>query len=176
MIRISMATMAWVLAGTAGVSAADLVADMRAVTAEGVDRTLGTVEVTDSPSGAVFTPMLAGLPPGTHGFHVHAKGDCGPGPNDKGEIVAAGAAGGHWDPAATGKHLGPEGEGHLGDLPALVAAADGTAAQPVTAPRIADVSQLAGLALMIHAGGDNHSDHPEPLGGGGARIACGVLD
>ncbi|TXH60168.1 MAG: superoxide dismutase, partial [Thiothrix sp.] len=22
-------------------------------------------------------------------------------------------------------------------------------------------------ALMIHAGGDNHSDHPAPLGGGG---------
>jgi Cu-Zn family superoxide dismutase len=28
---------------------------------------------------------------------------------------------------------------------------------------------------MLHAGGDNHSDHPAPLGGGGARIACGVI-
>jgi Cu-Zn family superoxide dismutase len=28
---------------------------------------------------------------------------------------------------------------------------------------------------MIHAGGDNYSDHPEKLGGGGARIACGVV-
>jgi len=28
---------------------------------------------------------------------------------------------------------------------------------------------------MIHAGGDNYSDSPAPLGGGGARIACGVL-
>ena len=27
---------------------------------------------------------------------------------------------------------------------------------------------------MIHAGGDNYSDHPEALGGGGARVACGV--
>ncbi|MEW3305172.1 hypothetical protein MZT66_26250 [Escherichia coli] len=26
-----------------------------------------------------------------------------------------------------------------------------------------------------HAGGDNHDDHPEPLGGGGARIACGII-
>ncbi|MBM2860545.1 superoxide dismutase, partial [Escherichia coli] len=25
------------------------------------------------------------------------------------------------------------------------------------------------------AGGDNHDDHPEPLGGGGARIACGII-
>jgi Cu-Zn family superoxide dismutase len=28
---------------------------------------------------------------------------------------------------------------------------------------------------MIHAGGDNYSDHPKRLGGGGARIACGVV-
>jgi Cu-Zn family superoxide dismutase len=29
---------------------------------------------------------------------------------------------------------------------------------------------------MIHEGGDNYSDEPAPLGGGGARIACGVID
>lgn len=28
---------------------------------------------------------------------------------------------------------------------------------------------------MIHAGGDNHSDHPLPLGGGGGRIVCGIV-
>ena len=28
---------------------------------------------------------------------------------------------------------------------------------------------------MIHAGGDNHADHPAPLGGGGGRIVCGVI-
>jgi len=39
----------------------------------------------------------------------------------------------------------------------------------------------AGLAsgtdlLMAHAGGDNHADHPTPLGGGRARrMACGVI-
>lgn len=157
------------------VSSAELTADMRAVTADGIGRTVGIVQIADGPSGAVLTPQLAGLPPGTHGFHVHERGDCGPAPNAQGQVVAAGAAGGHWDPAGTGKHLGPQGDGHLGDLPALVVAADGTAAMPVTAPRITDVSQLTGLALMIHAGGDNHSDHPQPLGGGGARIACGVL-
>jgi len=35
---------------------------------------------------------------------------------------------------------------------------------------------LHGHALMVHAGGDNHDDHPAPLGGGGARIACGVIN
>jgi Cu-Zn family superoxide dismutase len=28
---------------------------------------------------------------------------------------------------------------------------------------------------MIHAGGDNYADKPAPLGGGGERIACGVI-
>jgi Cu-Zn family superoxide dismutase len=28
---------------------------------------------------------------------------------------------------------------------------------------------------MVHAGGDNFADHPQPLGGGGPRIACGVI-
>lgn len=29
--------------------------------------------------------------------------------------------------------------------------------------------------VMVHAGGDNFSDEPVPLGGGGARLACGVI-
>ena len=28
---------------------------------------------------------------------------------------------------------------------------------------------------MIHSGGDNYSDEPK-LGGGGARVACGVIE
>jgi Cu-Zn family superoxide dismutase len=43
------------------------------------------------------------------------------------------------------------------------------------APRITNVSTLRGHAVVIHAGGDNYSDVP-PLGGGGARIACGVIN
>ncbi|HDI6039899.1 TPA: superoxide dismutase family protein, partial [Escherichia coli] len=35
--------------------------------------------------------------------------------------------------------------------------------------------EINGRSLMIHIGGDNHHDHPEPLGGGGARIACGII-
>ena len=34
---------------------------------------------------------------------------------------------------------------------------------------------LRGKAVIIHASGDNYSDQPAPLGGGGARIACGVF-
>jgi Cu-Zn family superoxide dismutase len=29
---------------------------------------------------------------------------------------------------------------------------------------------------MVHAGGDNYADEPQKLGGGGARVACGVAE
>ena len=51
---------------------------------------------------------------------------------------------------------------------------DGKATYPVLAPRL-KAEDFKGHALMVHAGGDNHSDHPEKLGGGGARVACGVV-
>ena len=84
------------------------------------------------------------------------------------------AAGGHYDPAGTGKHKGPYEDGHLGDLPALYFDAEGKATHPVLAPRI-KISDLKGHAFIIHAGGDNYRDYPKALGGGGARVACGVV-
>ena len=54
-------------------------------------------------------------------------------------------------------------------------AQDGQAVNPVLSPRLTKLDEVKGHALMVHAGGDNHADHPAPLGGGGARIACGVI-
>ena len=88
--------------------------------------------------------------------------------------MPAGAAGGHLDPAATKRHGTPWGDGHLGDLPALTVDDKGNAGNPVLAPRL-KLADVKGKALMVHAGGDNHADHPSPLGGGGGRMACGVI-
>ena len=161
------------LLGTA--HAAELSATLHAITAQGSGPALGTVTITETPAGASFTADLHGLVPGEHGFHVHATGDCGPAPDAQGQVMAGQAAGGHWDPVGTKMHHGPEGNGHLGDLPVLTVAADGTAKVTVVAPNIKDLGQLSGKALMVHAGGDNFSDQPKPLGGGGARVACGVI-
>ena len=84
------------------------------------------------------------------------------------------AAGGHYDPMHTGRHEGPYGDGHLGDLPPLYADADGVSNIPVLAPRL-EVSDVWERSIIIHAGGDNFSDFPRPLGGGGARVACAVF-
>lgn len=153
--------------------AAELSVTLSEATENGPGAEVGTVKVVESRYGLVFEPQLKGLPPGLHGFHVHEKGSCAPG-EQNGKKVPALGAGGHLDPAGTRKHGAPWGDGHLGDLPALYVAADGTAMQPVLAPRL-KLSDVRGHALMLHAGGDNHSDHPAPLGGGGARIACGVI-
>jgi Cu-Zn family superoxide dismutase len=56
----------------------------------------------------------------------------------------------------------------------LVVDDGGHATKGVVAPHLT-VEQIRGRSIMIHAGGDNYSDTPVPLGGGGARIACGVI-
>jgi len=150
------------------------VVTMNLVDANGNAAPAGTVTLEDSPYGLVLTPDLHGLRPGAHGFHVHQNPSCAAAEKDGKEIAALGA-GGHFDPAGSGRHGTPWGTGHLGDLPVLSVAADGTATIPVLAPRLAQ-EKVKGRALMIHAGGDNYADTPKKLGGGGARIACGVID
>jgi superoxide dismutase, Cu-Zn family len=155
--------------------AADLTVTMHKATQEGTSENLGTITILNSSSGAAFKLALHGLPPGSHGFHVHENGNCGP--TLLNDIrIPAGAAGGHLDPGHTGIHAGPNGEGHLGDLPVLEVEANGTAKQTLTAPRIKDTAMLKGRALVIHLGGDNYSDSPSLSGGGGGRFACGVVE
>ncbi|WP_424411463.1 superoxide dismutase [Cu-Zn] SodC [Pasteurella sp. PK-2025] len=136
---------------------------------------VGNVIITESAYGLVFTPELKGLTAGLHGFHIHQNPSCEPKEKD-GKLVAGLGAGGHWDPKKTGKHGYPwSDEAHLGDLPALTVNQDGTATNPVLAPRLKHLEEVKGHSLMIHEGGDNHADHPAPLGGGGPRMACGVI-
>lgn len=143
------------------------------VSAQGVGQAVGTVIATQSPDGLVLTPHLFGLPPGVHGFHLHANPSCLAEGKD-GKTGPGLAAGGHFDPAGTGSHQGPLGAGHKGDLPPLLVSASGVADHPVVVPHLT-LDDIAGHALVIHAGGDNFADTPDPLGGGGGRIACGVV-
>ena len=157
----------------AGAWAADTVVDMHAVTPEGTGNKIGTITIRTSDYGTLFIPQLSGLSEGLHGFHVHAHGSCDPADKD-GKMTPAMAAGGHFDPQQTKSHKGPYDNGHLGDLPALYVDSSGVASFPVLAPRL-QPSEIKGRALMIHQGGDNYSDTPKELGGGGARVACGVV-
>jgi Cu-Zn family superoxide dismutase len=164
---------AGLLLSVGSVWAADMTVTINSLDVGGVGPAIGTITVSSSPYGTIFTPDLNGLTPGLHGFHVHENPNCAAAEKD-GKSVPGLAAGGHYDPSGTGRHEGPYGQGHLGDLPPLYVDHDGHATLPVLAPRI-KVSDLKGRSLMIHAGGDNYSDSPQKLGGGGARVACGVI-
>lgn len=140
-------------------------------------QSVGQINVMQSEFGVVFMPQLANIDTqmaAVHGFHVHENPSCEATTKD-GKTTLGGAAGGHYDPDNTGKHGMPwTTDNHLGDLPALFIDGDGNATQPVLAPRL-ELDDLKGRALMVHVGGDNHSDHPNKLGGGGARMLCGVI-
>ena len=174
MRQIATTLAALVLAAATPAVCENLHTSMSLVTPIGPGTSVGTITVAASPDGARFVLDLHGLPPGAHGFHVHANASCAPGEKD-GKPVPAGGAGGHLDPAMTAMHMGPDERGHLGDLPRLIIGADGSAKAVLTAPRIKTLDALKGHALMIHTGGDNYADQPAPLGGGGARLACGVI-
>ncbi|MRS16837.1 superoxide dismutase [Cu-Zn] SodC2 [Enterobacteriaceae bacterium RIT691] len=172
MQRVTLAILT--LAVSSSVWAASTEVEMNLVTSQAVGQSIGKVSITETDKGLEFAPDLKALPPGEHGFHIHANGSCQPEMID-GKATAAGSAGGHFDPQHTGKHEGPTGAGHLGDLPVLVVNQEGKATQPVLAPRLKTLKEIEGKALMIHVGGDNMSDQPKPLGGGGVRFACGVI-
>jgi Cu-Zn family superoxide dismutase len=172
-MRKALSVAACILLFSGLVFAEDVVVKVSLVNEQGVGKEIGTITASDSKFGLLLTPQLSDLAPGLHGFHVHDKPDCSHAMKD-GKAVPALAAGGHYDPANAGKHEGPYGNGHLGDLPALYVSVDGKATLSVLAPRL-KVADIKGRSLMIHAGGDNYADAPAPLGGGGARAACGVV-
>lgn len=161
-------------AGASAALAEERTVEMHAVSEEGVGESVGHVTIKETEDGLTFEPELEGLSDGIHGFHVHENADCGPVSAD-GERGAALAAGGHLDPEGHGEHKEPWAEqGHRGDLPALYVE-DGEATHPVHLNGL-ELADARGRALVIHEGGDNYADEPEPLGGGGPRVACGIIE
>ncbi len=133
---------------------------------------VGTATFTSAKSGVNVQVVVAGLPPGKHGIHLHAAGKCVP-PDFK-------SAGGHFNPGAKQHGLhNPQGA-HAGDLPNLVVGEDGAAKASFTA-KGATLAEGAGsllgpdgAAIVIHADADDEKS--DPAGNSGARIACGVIE
>jgi len=135
---------------------------------------LGHAMVAQGPRGILVRIKARGLTPGWHGLHFHETGDC-----SSADFKSAGA---HVHGAAPVVHgLLAEGSSDAGDLPNLYVAADGTGVAEVFSsfvtltggdarPALLDAD---GAAIVIHAAPDDHAS--QPIGGAGARVACGVI-
>ena len=149
--------------------------DVYLTTAAGLDQKIGEIFFKDTPSGLLVNVDLKNLSAGDHGFHIHENPDCGADVGADGKKQPALKAGGHYDPDKTGHHMGPnQKKGHRGDLPVLTVSPDGTVKTSFTVKDL-KVKEIKNRSVMIHDGGDNYKDEPLPLGGGGKRIACGVI-
>jgi len=131
----------------------------------------GTIKLTEAPAGVLLKFDLKGLTPGPHALHVHEAGKC---------EADFSSAGNIYNPLGA-KHGFSNDEGPMaGDLPNVVAAADGTAAAEVLTTFL-NLSKDAedslfdadGSSLVIFEKADDYQSEPE--GGAGLRIACGVL-
>lgn len=152
----------------AGNAAAAPVASATLLAPDGSPR--GSATLTAAGDGLELHIAATNLPAGPHGLHLHAIGKC-----DAPDFTTAGP---HLNPHA--KQHGtenPQGT-HLGDLPNLVAGADGKAA--LTARLGGTRAELDGLlfdadgtAIVVHATADDY--RTDPSGNSGARIACGTL-
>ncbi len=140
---------------------------------DGEGRTIGRATFTDMDGGVKVFVWVKDLTPGEHGMHAHQYPSCAP-VRKNGLIEKAGQAGGHFDPTYSGKHAGPGGSGHKGDFPPLYADKHGNAERDFFVQGL-KAADFKNRSLIIHAGGDNFSDSPLPLGGGGARVACGII-
>ncbi len=128
----------------------------------------GTVNFTPKNGKVLVTARVSGLTPGSHGFHIHEKGDCSSG-----------------DGMSTGGHFNPTGQPHAhtstamrhaGDMPMLVADASGNATLTVELDVMtigSGPADIVGKGLIVHKDPDDFKT--QPTGNSGARVACGVI-
>ncbi|MDQ7956139.1 MAG: superoxide dismutase family protein [Rhodocyclaceae bacterium] len=154
--------------GSMGMGRPTATANLAPTAAINPNPTTGKVTFTALDHGVRVAGEVRGLTPGEHGFHIHEKGDCG----DNGN-----ASGGHFNPAG-GTHgkFGAAGS-HAGELPSLVAGADGTARFSVEVHSISltdgAANNVVGRALVVHRDRDDYTT--QPAGNSGPRIACAVI-
>jgi len=167
------AALALLLSAPAGAQEASGIETIQAPIIGVKGEAIGQVTIRGSATATIVRIAIepGGLPPGWHGLHFHAVGDC----SDVGQFQLSKAHVNH----IARKHgmLNPDGPDE-GDLPNLMANPDGSANAEVSSLAIRVLGQNGikdgdGTALIIHANEDDHTS--QPIGNAGARIACAVL-
>ena len=129
----------------------------------------GYVDFKKANQGLRIAVYLTGLTPNqAHAIHIHANGDC--------SAADATSAGGHFNPDAQ-VHGSINTAHHAGDLPNIVADAQGHAVMEFSAKELSldngALTDIKGRSVVVHERADDY--HSQPAGNAGKRIACGVI-
>jgi Cu-Zn family superoxide dismutase len=171
-MRLTVVALSVALLVSTQASAAAIMSGAQLKGADG--KSVGTAILAEAPHGVMLHIEVKGLTPGWHGLHFHEKGDCGA-PDFK-------SAGAHVHSTPTVVHglLNPDGNDN-GDLPNLFASADGAATAELFSPLVSlngaggrpALLDADGSSIVVHASPDDYKT--QPIGGAGARVACGVV-
>lgn len=132
---------------------------------------LGRAEFIGTAAGVLIRLKLSGLTPGPHGLRIHETGRC------EGDFSSAG---GIYNPLGAAHGFLSEAGPMAGDLPNVVAGANGEAEADILTPLITlskDGEEVLidedGASLVLLEKADDYISEPD--GNAGARIACGAL-
>ena len=132
---------------------------------------IGSMTLTEMTKGVKITLDIKGLTPGEHAFHFHENGKC--------EAPKFESAGSHFAPKKN-PHGFMDAKGpHAGDMPNLIAGADGSVKQEIIntnvtlKPGAASLMKKGGTAAIIHEKADDYKT--QPTGDAGGRAACGEI-
>lgn len=122
--------------------------------------------------GEIMVQVKAsGLTPGVHAVHIHTTGIC--------TAPDFASAGGHWNPAKHQHGRDNPAGAHMGDMPNMTVAADGTGTLNTTVAGAMlsggdnPLLDADGAAIVIHAAADDYKT--DPTGNAGGRLACGIV-
>lgn len=142
---------------------------MATIISESGTKVQGRALFTQLPAGGVKTEVwIESAAPGTHGLHIHEKGDC--------SAPDGSSAGGHFN-AAGNPHAAPADKArHNGDLGNIEVGADGKGHLELTTDLLTvkpGPNSVVGKSVIFHEKADDLKT--QPSGNAGGRFGCGVV-